>query len=204
MERIAMRRYLIAAATLVAALTLAGPATAKGPASASISGPGLDGSLAIGGDGEGPGTPLGTLVDASGFFPQMYGQSPNPTLRSRPTGTLGPRYTVIYVVPGPNGIRSRVVQQVYPYAKATPLSYMRPGQSFWGSRKTLGSWFRASRDLKTVLVRAGLPATAPPASGGFPRTGAIGTIVGVFALVVLVAVLRPSRRRRWRPLRGVS
>ena len=199
-----MRRYLVAAVTLVAALTLPSLAAAKGPASASISGPGLDGPLAIGGDGEGPGTPLGTLVDASGFFPQMYGQSPNPTLRSRPAGTLGPRYMVIYVVPGPNGIKSRVVQQVYPYAKATPLSYMRRGQSFWGSRRTLGGWFRGSRDLKTVLVRAGLPATAPPASAGFPGAGAIGTILGVFALGVLVAVVRRSHRRPWRPLRGLS
>src|SRR5439155_1644409 len=129
---------------------------------------------------------------------------PDPTLRSQPKGTLGPRYKVIYVVPGPNGISSRVVQQVYPYAKATPLSYMRPGQSFWGSRKTLGGWFRASRDLKALLVRVGLPATAPPTSGGLSPARAIGTIAGVFALLVLVAVGRSSRRRRWRPLRGLS
>ena len=199
-----MRRYFVAAVTLVAALTLPSLAAAKGPATASISGPGLDGPLAIGGDGEGAGTPLGTLVDAGGFFPQMYGQSPDPTLRSQPKGTLGPRYRVVYVVPGPNGISSRVVQQVYPYAKATPLSYMRPGQSFWGSRKTLGGWFRASGDLKTLLVRAGLPATAPPSSAGFSPDPAIGTIAGVFVLLVLVAVARLLRRRRWGPLKGAS
>src|SRR5436305_2659477 len=61
MERISMRRYLVAAATVVVAVMLPSLAAAKGPASASISGPGLDGPLAIGGDGEGPGTPLGTL-----------------------------------------------------------------------------------------------------------------------------------------------
>lgn len=205
-----MRKLLVTAATLVAALTLPGLAAAKGPASAAISGPGLNGSLAIGGEGEGPGTPLGTLVDAGGFFPQMYGQSPDPTLGSRPKGTLGPSYAVIYVVPGPNGIKSRVVQQVYPYAGVTPLTYMRPGQSFWGSRKTLGGWFRASPELKNLLVRAGLPATAPPATAassrtlGLSRTDVIGALVGVLALIVLVAVARPSRRRGWRPLRGAS
>lgn len=199
-----MRRYLVAAATLVVAVMLPSLAAAKGPASASISGPGLDGPLAIGGDGEGPGTPLGTLVDASGFFPQMYGQSPTPTLRRQPKGTRGPRYGVVYVVPGPNGISSRVVQQVYPYAEPTPLSYMRRGQSFWGSRKTLGGWFRASGDLKTLLVRVGLPATAPPTSSGSSPARAIGPIAGVFALLVLVPVAHSSLRRRWRPLRGAG
>src|SRR6266581_3068887 len=124
-----MRRHLAAAAALAAALALPGVAAAKGPSSASISGPDLGRSLAVRGLGEmGPGTPLGTLVDSGGFFPQMYGQSPDPTLRSQPKGTLGPRYKVIYVVPGPNGVKSRVVQDVYPYAKPDPLTYMKPGQ----------------------------------------------------------------------------
>jgi hypothetical protein len=134
----------------------------------------------------------------------MYGQSPDPTLRSEPNGTLGPRYSVVYVVPGPNGIRSRVVQHVYPYAKPSPLSHMSSGQSYWGSRKTLGGWFRGPVALKKVLVRAGLPTTAPPVSAGSSRAGLIGGIAGVFALVTLVAVARSARRRGWRPLRGMS
>lgn len=197
-----MRTYLAAAATLVAALALPSLAAAKGPASASISGPGLDRSLAITGQGElGRGTPLGTLVDAGGFFPQMYGQSPDPTLRSRPKGTLGPSYRVVYVVPGPNAIRSHVVQSVYPYAKPTPLTFMRAGQSFWGSRKTNGGWFEASVDFKKMLVQAGLPATAPPASAGFSSTGTIGAIAGVLALIALAAAVRPWRRRASATLR---
>ena len=83
-----------------------------------------------------------------GFFPQMYGQTPDPTLRAQPKGTLGQRYTIVYVVPGPNGIKSRVVQSVYPYAKPVPLTYMRPGQTFWGSERAHGGWFVASADLK--------------------------------------------------------
>jgi hypothetical protein len=156
-----MRRYLVVAAASAFALALPALAAAKGPSSASISGPGLDRSLAVKGQGElGPGTPLGTLVDAGGFFAQMYGQSPDPTLRSRPAGSLGPRYSVTYVVPGPNGMRSRVVQYAYPYAKPVPFTYMKPGQLFWGSRKSLGGWFRSSAELKRVLVQAGLPPTA--------------------------------------------
>ncbi len=155
-----MRRNLVAAAALLAAaLALPGVASAKGPSSASLSGPGLDRSLAIEGQGEmGPGTPLGSLVDAGGYFPQMFGQTPDPTLRMQPKATLGPRYKIVYVVPGPNRIQSRVVQFVYPYAKPVPLTYMKPGQRFWNTKQAHGGWFRASSGLKMVLVRAGLPA----------------------------------------------
>jgi hypothetical protein len=153
-----MRRYLIAA-TLVA-LALPALATAKGPVSASISGPGLDRALAIEGDGEGPGA-LGSLATASGFFAQMFVQSPDPTLARRPAGTLGPRYVIVYVVPGPNDIQSRVTQYVYPYAKPRPLSYLKPGQAFWKGERAHGGWYRATAALKRALVRSGLPAKAP-------------------------------------------
>ena len=153
-----MRRYLVAA--LVVALVLPALATAKGPSSASITGKGLERSLTIGGDGEAVGTQLGALTMRSGFFAQMFGQTPDPTLRARPAGTLGPRYTVIYVVPGPNNIQSRVVQRVYPFAKPVALSYMKPGQPFWESDRTHGGWFKASTALKRILLRAGVPAAA--------------------------------------------
>jgi hypothetical protein len=154
-----MRRYFIAAALV--ALALPALAAAKGPVSASISGPGLERALAVRGDGEGPGTALGTLADASGYFAQMFGQSPDPTLASRPSGRLGLRYTVVYVVPGPNNIRSRVVQYIYPYAKPVALTYMKPGQTFWDGKRAHGGWYRASSGLKKMLIRAGLPAKAP-------------------------------------------
>ena len=152
-----MRRQLVAAAVLAAALVVPTVAAAKGPESASVTGPGLDRSIAVVGQGEmGPGTPLGTLVDAGGFFAQMYGQAPDPTLRVRPAGSLGPHYRVTYIVPGPNGIRSVVVQHVYPFAKPVPLTYMRPGQLFWGDQRAHGGWFRSSVELRRMLVRAGL------------------------------------------------
>ena len=154
-----MRRYFIAAALV--ALVLPAVAAAKGPVSASISGPGIDRALAITGDGETPGSTLGTLATASGFFPQMFGQTPDPTLAARPRGTLGARYRVVYLVPGPNNIQSRVVQFIYPYAKPFALTYMKPGQTFWEAERAHGGWYRASPALKRMLVRAGLSAKAP-------------------------------------------
>src|SRR5262249_4110389 len=87
--------------------------------------------------------------------------TPDPTVARRPATRLGPRYVVVYLVPGPNDIQSHVVQYVYPYAKPTPVTYMKPGQRFWGARQAHGGWYRAGPALKRVLVRAGLPATAP-------------------------------------------
>jgi hypothetical protein len=158
-----MRRHLVVTAAFAVALVFAGVAAAKGPESASISGTGVN-SLAVRGQGEmGPGTPLGALVDLGGYFPQMFGQVPDLTLKAQPKGTLGPRYLVTYVVPGPNGIKSRVVQELYPYAKPVPLTHMKR-QVFWKSQTTHGGWFRASADLKRALVRAGLPAAPPTKS----------------------------------------
>ncbi len=153
-----MRRYLVAA--VLVALALPTLAAAKGPSSVSISGPGLDGALSIRGDGEGS-TPLGTLTIASGFFEQVFGQSPDPTFSTRPRGVLGPRYTAVYLVPGPDGIRSRIVQHLYPYAKPVALTHMRQGQRFWEVDTTHGGWYRAPATLKRMLVRVGLPPRPP-------------------------------------------
>jgi hypothetical protein len=151
-----MRRYLLAAVAV--ALVVPALAAAKGPSGASISGPGLERTLTISGDGEGLGTQLGGLAMRSGFFAQMFEQTPDPTLRTRPAGTLGSRYTVVYVVPGPNGVQSRVVQRVYPFAKPVALTYMKSGQPFWQTDRTHGGWFRASLALKRILIRVGVPA----------------------------------------------
>jgi hypothetical protein len=126
-----------------------------------ISGPSPARTLAVTGNGEMPGTALGTLANASGFFAQVFGQTPDPTLRTRPKGTLGPRYKVVYLVPGPHNVSSRIVQLVYPYAKPFALTYMTSGQRVWEGQTTYGGWFLAASSLKQMLVRAGLPAKAP-------------------------------------------
>ena len=185
-----MRKVLLLAAIAVlAALAATAPAAAKGPSTASLSGPGLDRAVPINGDGEsGTGTPLGSLVELGGFFPQVFAQVPDATRRTRPAGALGSRYRITYRVPGPHGI-STLVQDVYPYAK-TPVTYMRPGQRFWGVSRTHGGWFVAGPGLRATLVAAGLP-ESPPAGGdaSFPwawtRAG-----VGVFAVLLLLLLRR--------------
>lgn len=184
-----MRTSLIV--TLALALALPALAAAKGPSTASISGPGVD-SLPVRGAGEsGPGTPLGNLVEAGGFFPAMFGQSPDPMRARRPAGDLGPKYTVTYVVPGPGG-SSRVTQDLYPYAKPSPVTYMAPGQHFWHGERTHGGWYVSSGNLTTGI---GLPANAP-STGGFPWAW-VGFGAAALATAVAAALLlrRLPRRR---------
>jgi hypothetical protein len=198
-----MRRLLVlgALATL-ATLAVTAPAAAKGPSSASITGPGLDRGLPVKGEGEsGPGTPLGTLVQLGGFFPQVFKEIPDPTTRTQPTADLGPRYQVAYRVPGPSGTGT-IVQDVYPYAKPSPVTYVRAGQRFWGVNRTYGGWFVSSAGLKTALVEAGLP-KSPPTSGGGSFPWAWGG-AGIIAAVLLLLLLALRRRGivRLRPLRS--
>jgi hypothetical protein len=183
-----MRRSL--SFVLAAALAVPAAAAAKGPESASIEGPG--GSIAVSGDGEGgAGTPLGNLVENGGFFPAVFARSPDPMLARRPSGDLGPRYTVTYVVPGPGG-DSRIEQDVYPYAQPTAVTYMRPGQRFWGGEQTHGGWYVATGDLTTSV---GLPETPPTGrgSGRWPWAG--GALAAAVALAAAALYRRGPRTR---------
>lgn len=184
-----MRRSLIL--VFAAALALPAAAAAKGPESATIVGPG--GSIAVAGDGEGgTGTPLGNLVENGGFFPAVFARSPDPMLTRRPSGDLGPRYTVTYVVPGPGG-DSRIEQDVYPYAEPAAVTYVRPGQRFWGGERTNGGWYVATGDLTTSI---GLPEAAPPTGGGASRwPWAAGALAAVVALAAAVLYRRMPRAR---------
>jgi hypothetical protein len=146
----------------------------------------------------GQGTPLGSLVELGGFFPQMFVQAPDSTTRTPPTGDLGPRYRIAYRVPGPHGI-STVVQDVYPYA-TTPVTYMSPDQRFWGESRTHGGWFVSGPGLKTMLVAAGLPESPPVSGSSFPWAW-----TGVGAVIVVVLLVLMGRRRsiaRFRTLRS--
>jgi hypothetical protein len=198
------RSLLLATAGALAALVAAAPAAAKGPVTASVTGPGLDHAIPVNGDGEaGPGTPLGSLAQRSGFFPQMFQEFPDPTTRTRPTGDLGPRYRVEYRVPGPTEKGSKVVQDVFPYAK-TPVTHMRRYQRFWGADFTHGGWYVAGPALKATLVAAGLPKSPPStASGGsFPWEWLVAGVLAVVAVLALVL----SRRRiaRFRMVRSTA
>jgi hypothetical protein len=184
-----MKRIVL---SVVAVVSLVVPATAaaKGPSEATVSGPGLAAPLKITGNGEGGYSDLGILAEDGGFFPQAFGQSPSPLLRSKP-GELGPRYSVVYVVPPGSGT---LKQDLYPYAQGGPVTYMAPGQHFW-SQTTAGGWYRGTSQLKAMLVKAGLPRTAPAAeaSNGKPRGIVVGAGAGVFVAAGVFVLLRRRR-----------
>ncbi len=210
-----MQRFLI-----VAILALVAPAAAlgKGASEATIEGPGLDGAVAIPGDGEGGGgTTLGRLVELSGFFPSVFEQTPNPMLDSRPDVELGPRYLVRYVMPGPEGQESVLEQELYPYAQPYPVSYTRPGPPFWGAttqdaaarrdgQHTFGGWYASTAELTQTLAAVGLPARPPsPGDGGFWTNAPqlIGVFGGMAAAVLAAAAgFVVIRRRRLQPAAG--
>jgi hypothetical protein len=193
-----MKRVAFTLTVLAVALALPAVALAKGPSGASITGPGLGKTLSFKGSGEASGTALGNLTAYAGFFPAAFGQSPDPMLPARPTGRLGPRFTIHYVVPGPNSTTHRLTQDLYPYAKAGAVTYLKPGQRIFGSRTT-GGWFPADHALKSLLVRAGLPRTAPRASSG--SSLALFAGVGVPGALLLAGAAAFVARRRWQAAR---
>ena len=151
-------------AALLAALVVPALASAKEPSQASISGPGFSKTLGPTSGTEWGETPLALLTDLSGFFPSAVGQSPDPMLHRKP-GALGPRYTIVWTVPGPPGPTThRVRQDLYPYARGGAVTYTKPGQPIFDGT-TLGGWYR-NPELKNTLVALGLPEVAPHTSGG--------------------------------------
>jgi hypothetical protein len=192
---------LCLAIAVAAAATIAFPTTAlaKGASEATISGPGLEGGaihLTSGGGDPASGTPLGELTEDAGYFPATLGQVPDPMLRHRPSGTLGPRYLIVWTVPGPQGDTLHLDQDLYPYARPTPLTYMRPGQSFFGGQRTHGGWFAAPAALKSTLVEAGLPVNPRPPDSGNGSTLAwslvgAGAALGLLFVTYLVLRGRP-------------
>ena len=159
-----MKRLVLAAAAFVlAALVLPAALLAKGASEARITGPGLGDGITLAGEGAPDGGKLMRLAESAGFFPAAFVTTPNPMLSTRPKGTLGPRYRITYVMPGPNGQVSKLRQALYPYATPRPVSYMKPGQAFFGTEKTVGGWFIAKPKLKRQLVALGLPRTAAAA-----------------------------------------
>ena len=194
-----MKRVLLILS--IAALALPAPALAKGPSEAVLSGPGDGGGggITFGGDGESGGTPLGNLTDQAGFFPAVFARQPDPMLNARPKGDLGPKYTITYTVPGPNNETWKIEQDVYPYAKSGPVTYMKPGQTvFQITGGTRGGWFQADSRLKKTLVSAGLPAR--PKAGSSDGTSLGTSLFSLFAVALfLVVATAVFLRRRARP-----
>ena len=198
-----MRNLLFIICVAVVSVVVAAPAFAKGATQATIKGPGLKKSGLVlrsaGGGDPSSGSKLGRLADAAGFFPAVFDQQPDPMLPERPKGTLGPKYTVAYVMPGPNGTTSTIRQDLYPYAKPYALSYTRPGQPFFDrGQGTHGGWFMTTSAVRAVL---GLPEQPPgpvPGDGsGWLRWVAIAiTIAAGLALLAALSLLVQRRRPR--------
>ena len=164
----------------VVALALAGPASAKWIDTATITGPGVERPIVTGGE---------FLFDSSGFYAATFGPTTD-LLPAPPTKRLGPRYTVLYSLPGPERVRVR--QDLYPYAAGGPVTYTDPGQPLYDGQRTRGGWYAGTRDLKDAVASIGLPRTAPALRDRdrhlwlLEPTGAI----------VLGALLLVARRRR--------
>ena len=197
-----MRNLLFIICAAAVSVAVAAPAAfGKGATQATIKGPGLKkGGLVLRSDNGGDptsGSRLGRLADAAGFFPAVYDQAPDPMLRERPKGSLGPKYTAEYVLPDPNGSASTIRQDLYPYAKPYALSYTKPGQHFFArGQGTHGGWFMTTSAVRTVL---GLPAQPPEASpgdgSGWLRWVAIAiTIAAALALVATLSIVALRRR----------
>jgi hypothetical protein len=162
------RRYILLVAAIGAvALVAVEAAQAKGPSSGTLSGPGLEQAIALTGGGH-PGSAgtLGRTAQHAGFYAAVYGarlDGPRTLTKRRPSGALGPRYLLVFRVPGPNGAVGTLRQAVYPYARGGAVTFTRPGQRPPGAvdGKARSGWYRGGARLKAVLVEAGLPATAP-------------------------------------------
>ena len=190
-----MQRRLLPLALLLTALLAAPAALAKGASEATITGPGLDSPLTLPGEGREDGEALMEIADAAGFA-AVLARTPSPLHGTRPKGTLGPKYTIAYEMPGPNNEVDTLVQDVYPYARPSPVTYTKPDQRFWTTEETRGGWYVASPRLREALVAAGLPKT--PTSGGDETVGRGPTLVAVALAAVaalVVALLLVARRR---------
>ena len=193
-----MNRSMLVLAALALGLLLPATAAAKGPSEASITGGTLSKTLKLVGNGETEATPLGQLTMESGFFPAAFGQSPDPMLPTRPSGNLGPKLTIRYVVPGGDNQTGEsqtfhITQDVYPYAKGGAVTYMKPGQPIFGMA-TLGGWYRAY-GLKRTLITQGLPARATGAGSSGSNLALLAGI-GIPGALALTGAAVFFRRRK--------
>ena len=192
-----IRRALLSTILGVVVLLAPTAALAKGASEATITGPGLGNGIRLAGEGDPGGGALMQIAEDSGFFPAVFLTTPNPMLSERPDGELGPRYTIVYVMPGPSGV-DEIRQDVYPYATPSLVSYTKPGQPYFGTERTVGGWYVAGPPLKDDLVAVGLRATAPPVADDAGREfpwEAFGVLALLVALAGLGFVVVRSRRR---------
>ena len=214
---------LAAGMSIAAAMTLATPALAKGPSQARITGPGLARAIVVSGNGE-PGEQgrLASLAEQTGLFTVMFGAGVSGPAPARlhtppPVASLGPRYTVVYTVPGiiprPGQQSGRVRQDLYPRSAGGPVIYTPPGQQGFGGPLTVTGWLRGRPLLTRTLAELGVPpppgtgaaqqarhaAAARPAAAQQAGAGTPGWIIAPAAVIAAVALIGAAlwlRRRR--------
>jgi hypothetical protein len=200
---------LAAGMSIAAALSLAAPALAKGPSQARITGPGLARAVVVSGNGE-PGEPggLAGLAAQTGLFTVMFGAgaevsgAPARLRTPPPEASLGPRYRVVYTVPGvtpqPGQEFGRVRQDLYPRAAGGPVIDTPPGQHGFSGPLAVTGWLRGGPQLTRTLAQLGvpapsgtptaqqarLPATAHPAAAHQAGGRAPGWIIAPAAVIV--------------------
>lgn len=182
------------AALLIGLTPLA--ALAKGPVAVSIAGPGGSDSIAVdgrdGGGEPGSGGDLGNLAEAAGLFAVGLGQQDARLTAQRPSGDLGPAFTLSWTIPT-GAADDNLVQTLYPYAEAGAVTYTEAGQSYLGSQ-TSGGWYIGGRGLSDALVAVGVPGQ-PQATGPTTAQIAFG-LLGVCALAALLLLARRGVERR--------
>lgn len=218
----------LAAALSVAMVMLAAPALAKGPSQAHITGPGLTHAITVSGNGE-PGQPgaLGTLAMETGLFMVLFGTSattpaisPDLLRAPPPNASLGPRYTIIYTVPGitpqPGEQFGRIRQDIYPDAAGGPVIYTQPGQAGFGRPLQATGWLRAASPLTRTLARLGVPrraeptpqthlprAVSPPAARQAGSRNLAWWLIATAVVIAAATVAGTTVRLRHRPASGL-
>jgi len=171
---------LAAGMSIAAAVALATPAFAKGPSQARLTGPGLAHAVVISGNGE-PGEQdrLASLAGQTGLFTVMFGADASAGLAGAPArlpapppkASLGPRYALVYTVPGvpprPGQQFGRVRQDLYPRAAGGPVIYTPPGQHGFSGPLAVTGWLRGGPQLTRTLAQLGVP---PPGTRAAPQT----------------------------------
>jgi hypothetical protein len=193
------RRALLLMILGIAVLLMPAGALAKGASEATITGPGLGKGISLAGEGQADGDRLMRLADEAGFFPAVFLTTPNPMLANHPDVELGPRYTIVYTMPGPNNDVNEIRQDLYPYATPTPVTYVESGQRYFTTERTVGGWYVASQTLRSDLVAVGLPENPPQSGDGGDgvRWGVVGAAIGTASLcaAILCAYFVRLRRR---------
>lgn len=186
-------RVVVSAALFVLVLFgLSERAAAKGPESATISGPGIDGTLEL--IGEDNWVQVSKLMEQTGLW-YATGDLPRPI--EAPSGELGPAYTLTWVNGGPPGKSTEertMVQVLYLHAENGPLIHTprQDALESWGQERI--GWFTAPDGLHGTLEELGVPVSeAAPGSlqGG---TWWILGAAGVVAVAGLASQLAKRRR----------